>query len=157
MGNALRKTDRDDELELLAAILAGKRACWSEFKRRYERLIASCVLLTLRRYDAPFSQADLQDLIAEVWLDLWRDDLKKLRAFEPARGLRLSNWIALISTRTTIDRLRTQRAEFVLRERLTNVESTSSAAQEPDEDAMVNERSRLGRGGPPPLSLARPA
>src|SRR5690349_17914132 len=137
MSNALRKTDRDDELELLAAILAGQRRCWTEFKRRYERLIASCLMLTLRRYEVPFSQADVQDLIAEVWLDLLRDDLKKLRAFEPSRGFRLSNWIALIATRTTIDRLRTQRAETLARERLA-VESASHG-DEPDEHAMENE------------------
>src|SRR5262249_9227561 len=77
--------------------------------------------------------------------------LKKLRAFEPSRGFRLSNWIALIATRTTIDRLRTQKAEALCRERLVTVES-AWPGNEPDEDAIVHERSQLARPALPHLS-----
>ena len=57
-------------------------ALWTEFVRRYERLITSCVLKVLRRYGAIFSRDDLDDLVGDVWLMLLRDDMKKLRQYD---------------------------------------------------------------------------
>lgn len=75
-----------EELELLGALLAGRRERWGEFVRRYERLIVSCTLKVLRRYGALFTTEDLDDLVAEAWLLLLREDMKKLRQYRPDRG-----------------------------------------------------------------------
>jgi RNA polymerase sigma-70 factor (ECF subfamily) len=136
-----RKPNSTEEIELLGALLRGNRQRWSDFSRRYERLIASCVLRTLRRYDATFSREDLDDLVSEVWLALLRDDMKKLRLYQAERGFRLASWIALIATNTTIDRLRARQAESTYLEDIETPEVEASS--KPDEDAMDRQRAEL--------------
>src|SRR5215471_5085162 len=144
MANLKRKPNTEEEIALLKALLNGRRDRWTEFTRRYERLITSCVLRTLRRYDAVFSRDDLEDLVGEVWVALLRDDLKKLRAYRPEKGFRLASWIALIATNTTIDRLRARQAEDTYLEDLA-APDPASVANEPDEDAMQRQRAELAQ------------
>ncbi|HJZ83801.1 MAG TPA: sigma-70 family RNA polymerase sigma factor [Polyangia bacterium] len=144
MPNLKRKPNTEEELSLLAALLAGRRTRWTEFTRRYERLITSCVLRTLRRYDATFSRDDLEDLVSEVWVALLRDDLKKLRAYQPDKGFRLASWIALIATNTTIDRLRARQTEDVFLDDMVTSDLAASA-NEPDQDAMERQRAELAQ------------
>ena len=99
------------ERRLLQRLLRGDSSAWNDFCRRYESLVVGCVLRVLRRYGASFTQADLADLVAEVWLTLLRDDCRKLRLYDAGRGYRLSSWIGLIATNGTIDQLRMRQAE----------------------------------------------
>ena len=111
-----RKGNSMEEVQLLEKLLQPgsegvRQACWSEFVRRYERLITSCVLKVLRRYGAVFSNEDLDDLVADVWVTLLRDDLRKLRQYDATRGFRIASFIGLVATNTTIDHLRSRQAE----------------------------------------------
>ena len=151
MANLKRKPNTEEEIALLHALLNGRRDRWTEFTRRYERLITSCVLRTLRRYDAVFSRDDLEDLVSDVWLALLRDDLKKLRAYCPEKGFRLASWIALIATNTTIDRLRARQADDTYLEDMVSADFASQAA-EPDESALGNERAHLAQAALEELS-----
>ncbi len=107
-----RKGNSPEETRLLTALLskrtsaATRQARWGEFVKRYERLIASCVLKVLRRYGAVFSTEDLDDLVNDVWVTLLRDDMKKLRQYDAQRGFRIASFIGLVATNTTIDHLR---------------------------------------------------
>src|SRR4051812_25666442 len=119
---ALAASNSAEENAWLAALLApqpesARQRRWAGFVGRYERLITSCVLKVLRRYGAAFSSDDLDDLVAEVWLTLLRDDLRKLRQYDPGRGVRLASFIGLVASHTAIDHLRSRRAELSLRER----------------------------------------
>jgi RNA polymerase sigma-70 factor (ECF subfamily) len=105
-----------EEAALLTSLLsAGTKAkqerLWGDFVRRYERLIAVCVVKTMRRYGALFSREDLDDLVGEVWLMLLRDDMRKLRQYDAARGFRLASFLALVATNATIDHLRGRQVE----------------------------------------------
>jgi RNA polymerase sigma factor (sigma-70 family) len=90
---------------------AEKQRRWAEFVRRYERLITSCVLKVLRRYGALFSSDDLDDLVNDVWVTLLRDDMKKLRQYDVARGFRIASFIGMVATNVTIDHLRARQQE----------------------------------------------
>jgi RNA polymerase sigma factor (sigma-70 family) len=97
---------------LLAATTKGQQdRLWAEFVRRYERLIMSCVVKALRRYGALFSRDDLDDLVGEVWLALLRDDMRKLRQYDAARGFRIASFLGLVATNATIDHLRARQAD----------------------------------------------
>lgn len=109
-GIRARRDNSAEEVALLEALLAGEDR-WTEFVKRYERLIASCVLKVLRRYGASFSSEDLDDLIGDVWLQLLRDDMKKLRQYDAQRGFRIASFIGLVATNTTIDHLRSREVE----------------------------------------------
>jgi RNA polymerase sigma factor (sigma-70 family) len=105
-----------EETQLLKALLqpaseGARQIAWNQFVRRYERLIASCVLKVLRRYGAVFANEDLDDLVGDVWLQLLRDDLKKLRQYDATRGFRIASFIGLVATNTTIDHLRSRETE----------------------------------------------
>ena len=104
---ALRNAyDSLGESELVAAVLAGEPAAWPTFFARYERLIIACVRKVLHRYHAHYNEEDLEDLISSTALNIVKDDYKKLRAFDPLRGYKLSSWIGLIATNTAHDALR---------------------------------------------------
>src|SRR3954468_15980680 len=113
-----------EERQLLHALLHGRskhlqQLRWNDFVRRYERLITSCVLKVLRRYGAMFTSEDLEDLVGDVWLTLLRDDMKKLRQYDAARGFRIASFIGLVATNTTIDHLRGRQAEATPLDQLT--------------------------------------
>jgi RNA polymerase sigma factor (sigma-70 family) len=99
---------READLELLAAVLAGVPRAWEHFIRRFGRLIESCVRDTYRRYRvlAGVSDDDVADGVQDVYLDLLRDDMKKLRMYDRTRGKQLSSWLGLIASRLTIQKLR---------------------------------------------------
>jgi RNA polymerase sigma factor (sigma-70 family) len=151
MANLKRKPNTEEELNLLHALLTGQRSRWGEFTKRYERLITSCVLRTLRRYDAIFSRDDLEDLVSEVWVALLRDDLKKLRVYAPEKGFRLASWIALIATNTTIDRLRARQADDAYLEDMTGPDMAATSGN-PDDDANFRQRAQLAQAALDELS-----
>ncbi len=95
-----------DEAELVAAVLRGEPAAWPGFFARYERLIISCIRKVLLRYGAAHGEEDIEDLVSATALNLIKDDYKKLRAFDPTRGYRLSSWVGLLATNTAHDALR---------------------------------------------------
>jgi RNA polymerase sigma-70 factor (ECF subfamily) len=98
------------DVQLLNSVLDGNQAAWNVFCQRFNRLIVGCVLKVLNRYSASYSNADLNDLVSEVWVALLRDDRHKLRRFDPQRGYKLSSWLGLIATNCTIDQLRCRTA-----------------------------------------------
>jgi RNA polymerase sigma-70 factor (ECF subfamily) len=144
-----RKANSVEETQLLASLLkrapeAVRQRRWGEFVARYERLITSCVLKVLRRYGAVFSAEDLDDLVADVWLTLLRDDMKKLRQYDAARGFRIASFIGLVATNTTIDHLRSRQAEATPLDQV--MEDYASMAQIAPRDAVEDrEQAELAR------------
>jgi RNA polymerase sigma-70 factor (ECF subfamily) len=103
--------DGADDRHLVAAVIRGKPLAWPAFYARFERLIRACVRRTLRWYGVRSSDSDLEDLLSAVCLNIVKDDYRKLRMFDPARGYRLSSWVGLIATNTAIDALRRREPE----------------------------------------------
>jgi RNA polymerase sigma-70 factor (ECF subfamily) len=92
--------------ELVQAVLAREPAAWPSFFAKYERLVASCIRKVMVRYGAHFNEEDLEDLVSATALNILKDDCKKLRAYDPERGYKLSSWVGLIATNTAHDALR---------------------------------------------------
>lgn len=104
---ALRNAyDALSDEELVQAVLAREPAAWPTFFAKYERLVMSCVRKVLYRYGAPFNEEDLEDLLSASAYNIVKDDYKKLRSFDFARGYKLSSWVGLIATNTAHDFLR---------------------------------------------------
>jgi len=100
-----------DDRHLVAAVVRGEALAWPAFYTRFERLMRACIRRTLRWYGVRSSDADLEDLLSAVCLNVVKDDYRKLRMFDPARGYRLSSWVGLIATNTAIDALRRREPE----------------------------------------------
>lgn len=146
----MRKGNSAEETALLTALLcprlsaAARQKQWEAFVRRYERLITSCVLKVLRRYGAVFSSEDLDDLVGDVWLTLLRDDLKKLRQYDATRGFRIASFIGLVATNTTIDHLRSRKAETTPLDQV--MEEYAAVAQLPERDRLEDrEQAQMAR------------
>jgi RNA polymerase sigma-70 factor (ECF subfamily) len=98
--------DALSETELVSAVLAREPAAWPAFFARYERLVMSCVRKVMRRYGAQYSEEDLEDVVSQTAFNIVKDDYKKLRAYDPGRGYKLSSWVGLIATNAAHDALR---------------------------------------------------
>jgi RNA polymerase sigma-70 factor (ECF subfamily) len=95
-------TDRN----LLMRVLSAEEVAWSELVRRYRSLIYRCITKVTCKYAPTLSSADLDEVYAEVLVSLLRDDMRKLRMYNPNRGTKLGSWIGMISVNATYDFLR---------------------------------------------------
>jgi RNA polymerase sigma-70 factor (ECF subfamily) len=100
--NAADWTDR----ELLKYVLRNDARGWAELLRRYRPLIYRCITKVTLKYAPSLSSADLDEIYADVMMHLVRDDMHKLRIYNPARGTKLGSWIGMISVNAAYDFLR---------------------------------------------------
>jgi len=115
------------DLDLLQDILAGDEHAWRELLRRFRSLIYRCITKVTSRVSMAMCEDDLDEIFAELCLNLLRDDMKKLRAYDPSRGTKLSTWIGMLAVNTTYDHLR-RRSRFP---RLGQDDSPEPASCEP--------------------------
>jgi RNA polymerase sigma-70 factor (ECF subfamily) len=95
-------TDR----ELLKWVLRNESRGWAELVRRYRPLIYRCITKVTLKYAPSLGSADLDEIYADVMMQLVRDDMHKLRIYNPARGTKLGSWIGMISVNAAYDFLR---------------------------------------------------
>ena len=100
--NAADWTDR----ELLKFVLRSDARGWAELIRRFRPLIYRCITKVTLKYAPSLSGADLDEIYADVMMQLVRDDMHKLRIYNPARGTKLGSWIGMISVNAAYDFLR---------------------------------------------------
>jgi RNA polymerase sigma-70 factor, ECF subfamily len=102
---------------LLEAVLVKDKEAWKELVRRYRALMFRCITKVAARYDAVLSNEDTNEIFCDLCFNLLRDDLRKLRAYDPARGAKLGSWLGLLAINTAYDYLR-QTARRPLSDRL---------------------------------------
>lgn len=91
---------------LLAAILDKDDQAWREMMRRYRSIIFRCVTRVAWRFDSFLSNEDVNEIFSELCMNLLRDDMRKLRAYDRRRGARLASWLGLLAVNTAYDYLR---------------------------------------------------
>ena len=92
--------------ELLRHVLRSEARAWAELVRRYRPLIYRCITKVTLKYAPRLSSADLDEIYADVMMQLVRDEMHKLRIYNPARGTKLGSWIGMISINAAYDFLR---------------------------------------------------
>jgi RNA polymerase sigma-70 factor (ECF subfamily) len=80
----------------LASLIAGSKAAWDGFVRRYAGLILAAVRNVAREGTEP------EDLLQEVFVRLCKDDFRLLRTYDPARA-GLSTWLTIVARSTARD------------------------------------------------------
>lgn len=95
-------TDR----ELLRHVLRSDARGWAELVRRFRPLIYRCITKVTLKYAPSLGSADLDEIYADVMMQLVRDDMHKLRIYNPSRGTKLGSWIGMISVNAAYDFLR---------------------------------------------------
>ncbi len=102
---ARKPVDWTDE-ELLANVLRNQGMAWAELVRRYRALIYRCISKVTLRYAPALASADMDEIYAEVMIQLVRDDMHKLRIYDPGRGAKLGSWIGMLAVNAAYDYLR---------------------------------------------------
>lgn len=110
-GNGRDVTGREDELRLVARMVAGEARAWREFQQRYDRLIYRCITKVTARFSGRVGGDDVQEVYATLLLQLLANDMHKLRTFDPERGNRLGSWIGLLAINAAYDHLRSLRRD----------------------------------------------
>jgi RNA polymerase sigma factor (sigma-70 family) len=54
---------------------------------------------------------DVDDLVHEIWIELFADDARRLSAYDPGRGRSLAAWVRLVADRELATLLRRARAQ----------------------------------------------
>lgn len=83
----------------LSALCQGDKGAWDGFVRRYAGLIVSAVRGIARE------QAEVEDLVQEVFLRLCKDSFRLMRTYDPSRA-GLSTWLTIVARSTARDVLR---------------------------------------------------
>ena len=125
-------TDR----QLLRRLLVADDRAWTELVRRYRPLIYRCVTKVTARYAPHLSNADLDEIYAEVLMNLLRDDMRKLRLYNPTRGTKLSSWIGMISINSAYDFLRSAGRRPVL-DRIDGTPETNDETERSPLDMLI--------------------
>ncbi len=140
-------TDREETLQeerlLLERILEGDSRAFSEFYRRYQRLVASCVRKVFLKWSVDFTEDEIDDVIGSVFLGFLQNDYRKLRMFDPQRGFRLSTWVGIIATNATVDHIRRNPASTVSYEDTFQKKEIRSSFLSPAEHLERAEEQRL--------------
>jgi len=92
--------------QLLRRVLENKNEGWVELLRRYRPLIYRCITKVTNKHAPGIGSADLDEIYADVLMNLIRDDMRKLRMFNPRRGTKLGSWLGMISINSAYDYLR---------------------------------------------------
>ncbi len=103
----------DDDRRQVERALAGDRTAIRALIGALQPVVQARVArVLLRRRGAARGRdvrQELEDLVQEVYLSLFADDGRTLRAWEPERGLSLANFVGLVAERQAIAVLRSGR------------------------------------------------
>lgn len=127
------------DAELLRHTLANETKAWGEFLRRYRSLMFRCITKVIGRYDSVLSSADADEVYGEVLMTLVRDDMRKLRLYDPARGTKLSSWLGMIATNVAYDYLRGTARRPIL-DRIDGVPDIEEERESPLDGILSHER-----------------
>jgi RNA polymerase sigma-70 factor, ECF subfamily len=138
------ETPRDwTEAKLLQRVLAHDARAWGELVRRYRPIIFRCITKILARRGAFLATADIEEVYGEVMMSLVRDDMRKLRIYDPMRGAKLGSWIGLLAKNAAHDYIRAHASKPVA-DTMDRVAELNDDGASPLDDILVMERrSRL--------------
>jgi RNA polymerase sigma-70 factor (ECF subfamily) len=127
------------ETELLRRVLRQETRAWGELVRRYRPVIYRCIMKILGRSDSYASPSDVDEVYGEVMMSLVRDDMRKLRLWDPARGARLGSWIGLLAKNAAHDYIRGNASRPVA-DQIDGLENVVGADESPLDDFLAIER-----------------
>ncbi len=101
-------------LDLLQRCIDGDRRAWSALVDEFTRYVYYLIRLTARRHAAEVDDEEMADLHNDLFVALFEDDCRRLRAFRGDNGCSVRSWVRLITIRRTIDALRRRRRHVSL-------------------------------------------
>ena len=128
----------DDDRRLVDACVANGPGAWEALVARYGRLIAHVASRTARQRGAAVGPADRDDLVAEVLLELLRNDASALRSF--AGRASLPTYLTVISRRVAARRMHDA---LPAGDRRPQARLAAAATRRPDDEIRRAEREHV--------------
>ena len=125
----------DIDRTLLDRCLRGKSRAWEDFVGRFAGLVVYTVDHVAHTRGLLFSQADRDDLVAEVFFEILRNQMQILRQFRGRSSL--ATYLSVIARRTILRRLAAHR----------------DVAQRPRSESHSQESAGSDDGDPDPVSV----
>jgi len=100
--------------ELILGCVAGQRRAWNTLVERFTRYVYYLIRLTARKHAAEMSPEEIADLHNDLFVALFEDDCRRLRAYRGDNGCSVRSWIRVITIRRTLDALRKRRPHVSL-------------------------------------------
>lgn len=125
---------------LLKRVLERNESAWAEMVRRYRALIYRCITKVTFKYAAELTSTDLDEIYADVLMSLFRNNMHKLRQYDPDRRTKLGSWIGLISINAAHDYLRSAGRVPMLDRIDGNQEGRETTDRTPLDDLIEKER-----------------
>jgi RNA polymerase sigma-70 factor (ECF subfamily) len=129
------------ELELIELMLCGHDRAWRQFILRYRPLIIATTHRIAQNFRGRYTVED-DEIFCALMGALLANDMQKLRAFDPMKGLKFSNWIGRLTANLTWDTLREARRRSALGE---SYRQLNRGAYETDIGARVICREEFAR------------
>lgn len=132
----------EDQAALVRAMLAGNHRAWRDFHARYDRLILRCISRIAGSFASCMADDEVREIQAKLLVQLFANDMSKLRSFDADRGIRLGTWVGTLATHCAVDHIRALRQEPG-RESLDDMEDEDFLDHEPTPDEMLERKERL--------------
>lgn len=113
MGYTVPVGNSVEEMALVRRCVAGDSEAWRTIMSQYGALVAHAVRNTLQRVLKRADPAQVDEAVQAVWFSLCEDGCRRLRGFQSKAAL--STWLTVISTRRTLDFIRTEMRKGSLR------------------------------------------
>jgi RNA polymerase sigma-70 factor (ECF subfamily) len=130
--NSVDLTDQ----QLIDGCVSGDQASWAIFVKHFNKLIYHSIYKTLRVNAKPTDPDDINDLFQDLFASICADNCKKLRMFDPCKGVSLASWLRMIAVRMTIDHLRKQRSSTSLEDLLTEPSRDGGQEMRIDDESL---------------------
>ena len=100
-----------DEAELVRALIAGDESAWRTFNALFAEVLLDDIARVRRQFPRLIGAADVEDIYAELCLQLLAGDRRRLRQFDPAHGTSLRAWLGVLARHAAFDFLRYRRRQ----------------------------------------------
>jgi RNA polymerase sigma factor (sigma-70 family) len=139
----------EEDRQLLTRCLDGDRRASEAFVKKFSGPVYRSVQHTLILKGVAFNKQDLEDLHNTVFLQLFENNLKKLRQYQGKNGCSLSSWIRLVAVRIVLNHFRKKGIDGILWKKKQN--PLENCLEEDDRDALdwmeLAEQERLLENG----------
>lgn len=129
-----------NDLGLLTRVIAGDELAFEVFHQRFRGLMVACISRVAVRSGVRLKAEDLNDVLAEVSLNLVAHDYRRLRLYRTDGGCSVSSWIGVIASSTAHDHLRKARRHRLDPMLDAELERVAPSVEGPDSEMIDREQ-----------------
>lgn len=134
--------EASEDAALVTRLVVRDPVAWRAFTQKYAPVVIACIRRVLGRFSRVTSEHDVDEVYARFCAELLANDHKKLRAYDPSKGSRLSTWLGLLASNTTYDYLRRLKRDRVC-EPLAETDGYVAGGPSPYDVVALRERAAL--------------